>query len=58
LSAAQRTVFMMIFGMGSLIPEDFNEEHPLSWKQFLIAIRETQALDTTPVRRPATVLTM
>jgi hypothetical protein len=58
LSAAQRTVFMMIFGMGSLIPEDFNDEHPLSWKQFRVVVRETNALDNTPMQQPANVLTL
>ena len=58
MNAAQRTVFMMIFGMGSLIPEDFNDEHPLSWKQFRVVVRETQALGNIPVRPPANVLSM
>jgi hypothetical protein len=49
---------MMIFGMGSLIPEDFNDEHPLSWKQFRVVVRETKTLDVVPALQPASVLTM
>ena len=58
MSAAQRTVFMWLFGRDSLILEDYCGEHPISWKQFRIAVRETKALENIPVRPPATMLQM
>ena len=56
MTVAMRTVFMFSFGIDSLMPEDFNDEHPITWAQFKIAVGEQALLSTTPVTPAAEVL--
>jgi len=55
MTAAMRTVFMFSFGRNALMPEDFTE-HPVSWAQFKIAMREQLLLETVAVNPPAEIV--
>jgi len=42
MSKAMRTVLMYLFGKACLMPEDYNDEYPINWKQFKVAVATIQ----------------